>query len=69
MRSRGYLRMDFSSRNWWEKAKEENPPLGPNPPQVWANARTCLVHAVLGGFVLCKTRHLIKDIAASLTNS
>jgi hypothetical protein len=24
-----------------------NPPLGPESPKVWANARTCPVHAVL----------------------
>jgi hypothetical protein len=29
-----------------------NPPLGLNPPKVWAHARTCPVHAVLGS--LCK---------------
>jgi len=36
---------------WRKKPQTPNPPLGAAFPKVWANARTCLVLAVLGGFL------------------
>ena len=61
MTYRSSLSMDFAKRltagvtgkrgNWREKLPDAESAVGARIPKVWANARTCPVHAVLGAIL------------------